>query len=189
MKFAKTIIVATMMLGMGSLANAASVFQTTTLYTTTADALDIVFEWNGTPSSGLETLGISPLLPTWNIQLKTNPQPPDATAGIFVKPTHGGNPDAAGRTIYFTYKDTLNWTVPHTAAGAGHYDSFSLRYLSVDTDSSGEVTGAQLRLIGQHVTAAPVPVPAAVWLFGSGLIVMAGLGKLRRDKALDLIPS
>jgi len=98
MKFAKTIIVATMMLGMGSLANAASVFQTTTLYTTTADALDIVFEWNGTPSSGLETLGISPLLPTWNIQLKTNPQPPDATAGIFVKPTHGGNPDAAGRT-------------------------------------------------------------------------------------------
>ncbi len=189
MKFAKTIIVAAMMFGMGSLANAASVFQTTTLYTATADALDIVFDWNGTPSSGLETLDISPLLPTWDIQLKTNPQPPDATAGIFVKPTHGGNPDAEGRTIYFTYKDTLNWTVPHTATGAGHYDKFSLWYLSVNTDGSGKVTGAQLRLSGQHVTAAPVPVPAAVWLFGSGLILMAGLGKLRRDKVLDAIPS
>ena len=188
MKFAKTIIFAAMMFGMGSLANAASVFQTTTLYTATADALDIVFEWNGTPSSGLETLDISTLLPTWDIQLKTNPQPPEATAGIFVKATHGANPDTVGRTIYF-HKDTLSWTVSHTATGAGHYDKFSLWYLSVNTDSSGKATGAQLRLSGQHVTAAPVPVPAAVWLFGSGLIAMAGLGKLRRDRVLDAIPS
>ena len=189
MKFAKTIIVAAMMFGMGSLANAASVFQTVTINTASADALDIVFDWNGTPSSGLETLNpLSSWLPTWDIQLKTNPQPPEATAGIFVKPTHGGNPDAVGRTIYF-HKDTLSWTVPHTATGAGHYDEFSLQYLSVNTDGSGEVTGAQLRLSGQHVNAAPVPVPAALWLFGSGLIAMAGLGKLRRDRVLDAIPS
>ncbi|GEM_PF-4664814 len=188
MKFAKTIIFAAMMFGMGSLANAASVFQTTTLYTATADALDIVFEWNGTPSSGLETLDISTLLPTWDIQLKTNPQPPEATAGIFVKPTHSGNPDAEGRTIYFTYKDTLSWKVSHTATGVGHFDEFSLQYLSVDTDGSGNVIGARLHLEGKH-GAAPVPVPAAVWLFGSGLIVMAGLGRLRRGRVLDAIPS
>jgi hypothetical protein len=37
---------------------------------------------------------------------------------------------------------------------------------------------------GQHITfsglaVAPVPVPAAVWLFGSGLIALLGLGKCK----------
>ncbi len=190
MKITRTIITAALMFGISSLATAASVFQTTTIYTSTANNLDIVFNWNGNPSSGLETLDISSLLPTWDIQVKTNPQPPETTAGIFVLPIHNGNPKAEGRTHYFSSATTpLNWTAPHNATGDGHYDNFTLQYLSVTTNGAGNATGAQLRLTAEHVTAAPVPVPAAVWLFGTGLIALAGLGKLRRDKRRDTLPA
>ncbi len=185
MKTTKTIAVTLLILGASSLANAASVFQTTTINLAAPDSLDIVFDWNGTASNGQETLDISSLLPTWNIQVKTNPQPPDTTKGIFVLPNHASNPDSAGRTHYFSSGGTpLNWTVPHPTTGPGHYDSFTLTYLSVTTDNGGVVTGARLRLEGNHITAAPVPLPAAVWLFGTGLMMLAGLGKWRREKSV-----
>ena len=48
------------------------------------------------------------------------------------------------------------------------------RFLSVTLDSNGDLTSAG--------GTAPVPVPAALWLLGSGLVGLAGVGRRRRQQ-------
>ncbi len=169
------------------MANAASVFQLTSANIPSTGPAEFVFDWNGDLSGGIDSFTFSTPDTVWEIRLNTNPRHSSPTNSISVKPIHDGNPDALVKSLNLIKLDgspndrILYWTVPHPSTGPGHYDSFTFQYLSVSL-SGGDVMGAQLRLTAQHVTAAPVPVPAAVWLFGTGLIAMAGLGRLRRGK-------
>jgi hypothetical protein len=49
--------------------------------------------------------------------------------------------------------------------------------LLAETASAGEVAFIQKKKGGIGITVNPVPVPAAVWLFGSGLIGLVGLAR------------
>jgi hypothetical protein len=49
--------------------------------------------------------------------------------------------------------------------------------LLASTGAQGEVAFIQKKLGGVGITVNPVPVPAAVWLFGSGLIGLVGLAR------------
>lgn len=54
------------------------------------------------------------------------------------------------------------------SATAGDFDSFSIDFIS-----SGEFTG----IWGTNVAMSPVPIPAALWLFGSGLLALVGFAR------------
>jgi len=172
MKIQRMAIGMLLLLSVGGTANAAFVIDSIIANST---GLDVTFSWNGDAPSGLERLFTSSY---WTLDAKTNPGTSSDPIGIFVLPKH--ETAGAGRTHDFSkfFQSPyvpLSWEYVH---GAG-LDQYTLQYLSV-TGSSGSYTGAQLRLTGVHV--APVPVPAALWLFGSGLLAFVGYGKLRRKE-------
>ena len=51
--------------------------------------------------------------------------------------------------------------------------------LAAATTDSGELSRVQKKLGGVGLTITAVPVPAAVWLFGSGLLGLAGFARRR----------
>ena len=76
------------------------------------------------------------------------------------------------------------------------FDIFSLDLVAVPPPSSGPITitasalsdltsgwdGRPVDYIGATVTTSPVPVPPAVWLFGSGLLGLVGVARRRSTK-------
>ena len=77
------------------------------------------------------------------------------------------------------------------------FDIFSLDLVAVPPPSSGPITitasalsdltsgwdGRPVTYIGATVTTNPVPVPAAAWLFGSGLIGLVGIARRKTQLA------
>jgi hypothetical protein len=69
-----------------------------------------------------------------------------------------------------------------TGAGTGTAPAIAFAYLGSGTGSEYTQTGAAP--IGLQITAAPVPLPAALWLLGSGVL---GLGAMRRRRQANAI--
>lgn len=73
--------------------------------------------------------------------------------------------------------------ISFTAVGAGSADLIlSESGQWVFSDIFGDYYGDQVDFNPAAVTVSAVPVPAAVWLFGSGLIGLAGIAKRRSDR-------
>lgn len=74
--------------------------------------------------------------------------------------------------------------ISFTAVGAGTSDLIlSESSLWVFADEFGGYYGDQVVFDAASVNVSAVPVPAAVWLFGSGLIGLAGVARRRSAKA------
>jgi hypothetical protein len=67
-------------------------------------------------------------------------------------------------------------TIITTDAVAG-LQTFALNLHNVDSVSWVETTGNYLQLDNVSIETSPVPIPSAVWLFGSGLIGLIGLAR------------
>ena len=75
----------------------------------------------------------------------------------------------------------VNWVVDGANANEKLVSFQWPHYLTTADDSTGTMTGFNARWIIES-TATLVPLPAAVWLFGSGLAGVAGIAIRRRDK-------
>ena len=98
----------------------------------------------------------------------------------------GAFQSALGTTDFFLPPDTgtlfVNW-VEDGASATEKLVSFQWSHLiTTAEDSSGNFTGFNARWIVEG-TATVVPVPAAVWLFGSGVIGLAGIARRRKSKS------
>ncbi|MCP4331014.1 MAG: PEP-CTERM sorting domain-containing protein [Gammaproteobacteria bacterium] len=58
--------------------------------------------------------------------------------------------------------------------------TISLAVLLGELDASGFVTELQAGLGAGSIEVSPIPVPAAIWLFGTGLIGLIGFSKRRK---------
>ena len=95
----------------------------------------------------------------------------------------GGNFQAGTGTDFFLPPDAgtlnVNWVVD-TANANEKLVSFQWSHLiTTAEDPSGNFVGFDARWIVEG-TATVVPVPAAVWLFGSGILGLAGIARRRR---------
>ena len=102
------------------------------------------------------------------------------------------NPGNLTVTADFVSVDVLNFF-----GALPTFDIFSLDLVAVPPPSSGPITitasalsdltsgweGRPVDYIGATVTTSPVPVPAAVWLFGSGLIGLVGIARRKTQLA------
>jgi hypothetical protein len=64
------------------------------------------------------------------------------------------------------------------SGGTGTVPAIAYAYLGSGTSSEYTTTGAPA--IGLQITAAPVPLPPALWLLGSGFLGLAGTMARRR---------
>ena len=76
-------------------------------------------------------------------------------------------------------------SVSAAASAAAAPETFAIYALAIPLTGSGTFSGIQLDISGfsavpSLVGVTAVPVPAAVWLFGSGLIVLAGAARRRK---------
>ena len=93
---------------------------------------------------------------------------PDST---FVFPSYLGTFDG------FSFSGEQNiWVVPNTYAGT--FDGYNLTLSGLYSDPWTD--GIQYSFTINAV-ASPVPVPAAVWLFGSGLIGLIGVARRKKS--------
>ena len=63
------------------------------------------------------------------------------------------------------------------AFGFSSSDLFSYVRLTNEGGQSGASVGADIDAVGAISTVPSIPVPAAVWLFGSGLLVLTGVAR------------
>lgn len=71
-------------------------------------------------------------------------------------------------------------TINFTAVGAGSSELIlSESLLWVFADTSGNLIGDQISYASAMVNVQPVPVPAALWLFGSGMITLSWFARRR----------
>ncbi len=117
--------------------------------------------WNGIPAQplggGIQDCGTS-------------------TDGVCVRDS--GYPDIAG-----TYDNGTGLaTITCANASCSNSSTFTLDYAAVF--EQGDITGAGGALYGLHlegvISGTAVPVPAAAWLFGSGLLGLIGIAKKRK---------
>jgi hypothetical protein len=165
----------------GSVANASIVM---TSYTETATSFEAVYAFtpNISPLDGVSNLGDS-----WETLVNQTYQPavplisPETWTfewqGAHIATQHTGELPllltalgacSIGSGLTGTFCDTTT-QVPHLAGH--HYDEY--RFWLELTDSSGYAFFS-----GTHVS--EVPVPAAAWLFGSGLVGIVTLGRRNR---------
>lgn len=87
--------------------------------------------------------------------------------------------DTGGATVGWTGGTSVNLA---DTAGWGSDTSLQISFqnnLSATTQNSGEQAFIQKKLGGVGLIVNPVPVPAALWLFGSGLLALAGMSRRR----------
>ena len=99
----------------------------------------------------------------------------------FVVSSTGFNQSEAGTTVT-AFGASLGLTNADVSANFSHNifnDTFGLNV--VDRDSAGQILSLAGRgIIDPGTGVNPVPVPAAIWLFGSGVIGLIGFGRRRR---------
>ncbi len=90
--------------------------------------------------------------------------------------------DTGGATVAWSGGTSVNLA---DTAGWGSDTSLQISFqnnLSATTLNGGEEAFIQKKLGGVGLIVNPVPVPAALWLFGSGLLALAGVSR-RRSRA------
>jgi len=100
------------------------------------------------------------------------------TASVNWTPTTTGDYWLALQVSSTTQTKGLDAPVEASASGTGTAPAIAFAYLGSGTSS--EYTTAGAPAIGLEVTAAPVPLPPAIWLLGSGLLGCAGTMARRR---------
>ena len=103
-----------------------------------------------------------------------------ATAGDFDIYFDFPPPPGGGGADFFEAGETVVYTI----TGAG-IDANSFGFESENPDEVAKIAAAQIQSTGngeQSAWIAVVPIPAAVWLFGSGLIVLGGLNRRRKGR-------
>ncbi|HEY4366979.1 MAG TPA: VPLPA-CTERM sorting domain-containing protein [Steroidobacteraceae bacterium] len=124
------------------------------------------------------------------------------TIGSLIDGINQNLPDAAGSSLSGVDNIGGQWGNPGTLGdGADHVfaindnnaadiGSAQAFYLATSTTGGNGVQGRlfqtaslQLDANGDLHAVAPVPLPAALWLFGSGLVGLAGIGRRRRQGA------
>jgi hypothetical protein len=84
-----------------------------------------------------------------------------------------GNPASIPGYNFTATGNVLTWTIPKSGV---YFPEFAwLGITSVDSSFDGITNGTNFAV----VSAPPVPIPGAVWLFGSGLIGLVGIGRKR----------
>jgi len=78
------------------------------------------------------------------------------------------------------FADDANWFSDGSVIPDSFPASYTALLVGFDYDSSGNEIGAVFATV-DSLTVSAVPVPAAIWLFGSGLVGMVGMA--RRKKA------
>jgi len=103
----------------------------------------------------------------------------------------GGNFQAGAGTDFLLPPDpgtlNVNW-VEDGASATEKLVSFQWSHLiTTAEDGTGNFTGFNARWIVEGTATieggAPIPVPAAAWLFGSGIIGLAGVARRRKSKS------
>jgi hypothetical protein len=92
----------------------------------------------------------------------------------------GGLGDTGGATVGWSGSATVDLA---DTAGWGSDSAVQVSFqnnLSATTLSNGETASIQKKLGGVGLYVNQVPVPAAVWLFGSGLIGLVGVARRKR---------
>lgn len=105
------------------------------------------------------------------------------SGGQVVFQTNGSNWDASFNGNTITLQDDYNFVLGMSwdngitwyedssyVLSGGSPDSYQISFYNVDMDVTGNTLGVDLQ---------PVPVPAAVWLFGSGLMGLAAIARRR----------
>ncbi|HKK14548.1 MAG TPA: VPLPA-CTERM sorting domain-containing protein [Gammaproteobacteria bacterium] len=101
--------------------------------------------------------------------------PVGATTGSFTVSNNNGDQTTVTNGPYFTlaYNDgTTGWRQADGVSCSTSTDTCHLTWSG--TNSGGTILGVDLK---QTVPPSAVPVPAAVWLFGSGLIGLVGVAR------------
>ena len=142
----------------------------------------------------VSTLGLKDISLSWD-QTSSNTGPKDFTLQYSTDGTHfstvnsysvlanGASPNAAWssggtRSAAYTFSDDLS-----SIAAINNVTNLFFRLVDADTTAANGGTvgsGGTDRVDNVLVTASPVPVPAALWLLGSGLFGFAGLRRRAR---------
>lgn len=77
------------------------------------------------------------------------------------------------------FADDANWFTDGSIIPDDMPASYTALLVGIDLDASGDEIGLVFATV-DSVTVSSVPVPAAVWLFASGLIGLAGIAKQKR---------
>ena len=137
----------------------------------------------------VSTLGLKDVSLSWD-QTSSGTGPKDFTLQYSTDGTHfstfnsygvlanGASPNAAwsssgARSAAYTFSDNLSSIV-----ALNNVTNLFFRLVDADTSAANGGTvgsGGTDRVDNVTVTASPVPVPAAIWLLGSGLFGLAGL--------------
>ncbi len=96
-----------------------------------------------------------------------------ANDGICVDPVNGT--DIAG-----TFDNGTGIATVTCAVDCAEGDTYTLDYTAIVPQADASNFGGVLYVLHLEGTIASVPVPAAVWLFGSGLLSLAGVARCRR---------